>query len=132
MQTQQDNIIQSKVQRPVLRSIFRGILKRCPNCGNGRIFKTYLKPAGSCQECGEKLGHIRTDDFAPWLVILIVGHIVVSLTLYTELTFSPPLGVHMALSMPTIIILTLGLLPPAKGACLGFMWSLGLHGQETQ
>jgi uncharacterized protein (DUF983 family) len=123
---------QSKVRRPILLSIFRGILKRCPNCGNGRMFKTYLKPAGSCQECGEKLGHIRTDDFAPWLVILIVSHVVVSLTLYTELTFSPPLWVHMALWMPAIIILTLGLLPHAKGACLGLMWSLGLHGQETQ
>jgi uncharacterized protein (DUF983 family) len=132
VQTQQNNMTESKVRRPVFRSILRGVLKRCPNCGDGRIFKTYLKPTVSCQECSEKLGHIRTDDFAPWLMILIVGHIVVSLTLFTELTYSPPLWVHAALWTPTIILLTLGLLPHAKGACLGLMWALGLHGEETQ
>jgi uncharacterized protein (DUF983 family) len=121
-----------KARPPVFRSIFRGILKRCPNCGQGQIFKMYLKPADSCQECSEKLGHIRTDDFAPWLLILIVGHIVVSLTLYAELTFGPPLWVYAAFWTPTIFLLTLGLLPHAKGACLGFMWALGLHGEEMQ
>lgn len=120
-----------KARPSVFRSIFRGLLKRCPNCGRGRIFKTYLKPASSCQECSEKLGHIRTDDFAPWVMILITGHIVVSLALYTELTFSPPLWVHAALWTPTIMLLTLCLLPHAKGACLGFMWALGLRGDET-
>ena len=121
-----------KARPPVFRSIFRGLLKRCPNCGQGRIFKSYIKPADFCQECSEKLGHIRSDDFAPWLMILVMGHIVVSLVLYVELNFAPPLWVHASVWTPTIIFLTLCLLPHAKGACVGLMWALRLRGDETQ
>jgi uncharacterized protein (DUF983 family) len=123
---------ESGLKRPIFRSIFRGVRKRCPNCGTGRIFKRYIKPTGACSACQEKLDHIRTDDFAPWLMILVTGHIVVSLAFYVEITFSPPLWVHASLWAPTILLLTLGLLPHAKGACLGLMWALGLRGDEMQ
>ena len=119
-------------KRSILLSISRGVRKRCPNCGMGRIFQTYIKPTPACGACSEKLDHIRTDDFAPWLMILGTGHIVVSLAFYVELTFSPPLWVHASLWAPTILLLTLGLLPHAKGACLGLLWALRLRGDETQ
>ena len=119
-------------RRSILLSIFRGIRKRCPNCGTGRIFKTYIKPTGACSACDEKLDHIRTDDFAPWLMILVTGHVIVSLVFYVELTFAPPLWVHAALWTPTTVLLVLALLPHAKGACLGLMWALRLRGDETQ
>jgi uncharacterized protein (DUF983 family) len=122
----------SRPQQPIFRSIFRGVRKRCPNCGIGRIFKANIKPAAACSECNEKLGHIRTDDFAPWLMILVTGHIVVSLVLFVEMNYAPPLWVHTALWTPTIIILTALMLPHTKGACLGFLWALGLSGDETQ
>ena len=119
-------------RRSILLSIFRGVCKRCPNCGTGRIFQTYIKPTGACSTCDEKLDHIRTDDFAPWLMILVTGHIIVSLVFYVELTYAPPLWVHAALWVPTTILLVLALLPHAKGACLGLMWALRLRGDETQ
>ncbi len=118
--------------KPILRSIFRGVLKRCPNCGKGRIFGRYIKPEEHCQACQEPLGHYRTDDFAPWLTIIVIGHVLVPIIYGIELIYTPPLWLHMVLWGPLIILLVLVLLPHAKGACLGFMWALGLSGSEKQ
>ena len=43
----------------------RGFAGRCPACGEGRIFRKYLKVAESCTSCGEELHHQRADDAPP-------------------------------------------------------------------
>ncbi len=45
-----------------------------------------------------------------------------------EQTSSPPLWAHYAVWMPA----TLALLPRVKGAWIGLMWALRLHGDEHQ
>ncbi|MBT3305458.1 MAG: DUF983 domain-containing protein [Alphaproteobacteria bacterium] len=119
-------------KKPILRSISRGLRKRCPKCGQGEIYKRYIKPVECCNACGEALGHIRTDDFAPWLTIIILGHFLVPAAYAFERIILPPLWVHAVLWGPLIILLVLGLLPYTKGVCLGFMWALGLSGDEKQ
>ncbi len=52
----------------------RGVLGRSPKCGNGRLFRSYLKVVDECSSCGERYGHFRADDAPPWLTILVVGH----------------------------------------------------------
>ncbi|NQV85285.1 MAG: DUF983 domain-containing protein [Rhodospirillales bacterium] len=116
----------------VLRSIFRGLRKRCPKCAQGSIYLRYITPVECCPSCQEPLGHIRTDDFAPWLTILVLGHFLVPGVYGFERAFTPPIWLHMVLWGPLIILLVLGLLPHTKGACLGFMWALGLSGDEQQ
>jgi uncharacterized protein (DUF983 family) len=120
----------NKTSRPILRSIFRGLRKRCPGCGRGNIYKNYIKPAECCPVCREPLGHIRTDDFAPWLTIVIMGHILVPTVWAVERFLEPPLWQHAVIEGPLIIGLVLALLPHTKGACLGFMWALGLSDDE--
>src|SRR5471032_3650243 len=56
-------------------TVIRTAVGRCPNCGEGRLFASYLKPVERCSVCGEPLGHIRADDGPAWLTILLVGHI---------------------------------------------------------
>ena len=62
----------------------------CPCCGEGRLFRRYLKPAGTCAHCHEPYGDMRTDDAAPWLTILVVGHVVGPLIVISERNFEPP------------------------------------------
>jgi uncharacterized protein (DUF983 family) len=119
-------------QRPIALSIRRGALLRCPCCGEGRLFRSYLKPAGDCSSCGEVYGDMRTDDAAPWLTILIVGHIVGPLIVMSERNFAPPFWVQIGIFIPATLLLTLWLLPHAKGALLGLMWALRLRGTEAQ
>lgn len=119
-------------RRPIAQSIRRGAFGRCPRCGDGRLFRSYLKPAGTCTGCDEPYGDMRTDDAAPWLTILIVGHIVGPLIVMSERSFHPALWVQASVFLPATLILTLLLLPRAKGALLGLMWALRLRGNETQ
>ena len=56
----------------------RGFAGRCPHCGEGRLFRAYLKVADSCPACGEVLHHQRADDAPPYLTMLIVGHFIVA------------------------------------------------------
>ena len=56
-------------------AVTRGFFGRCPNCGSGKLFKSYLKPVDKCSVCCQALGRIRADDGPEWATILVVGHI---------------------------------------------------------
>ena len=108
----------------------RGLLGRCPCCGRGRMFGAFLKVNDRCDVCGEELHHHRADDFPAYVVIFIVGHLLVPAVLYVETNFAPSYWTHLALWLPTTLILTLGLLQPVKGAIVALQWRMGMHGFE--
>jgi uncharacterized protein (DUF983 family) len=114
--------------RSILKSLLRGVLLTCPNCGKGRLFEKFLRISDGCNVCREELYHHRADDAPPYFTILIVGHIVVPLVLALEMAYRPPLWVHSALWLPLTILLALLFLPPVKGALVGLQWALRMHG----
>ena len=118
-------------ERSTFRAILRGITLRCPHCGEGSLFRSYLKATDSCDRCGESFRGMRTDDAAPWLTIVVVGHIIAPLILISERLLSPPTWVQMTLWSTMALVLTLLVLPRSKGAILGIMWAKGLRGDET-
>lgn len=105
-----------------------GLRGRCPKCGEGRMFRAFLKVSDSCPVCGEELHHHRADDAPPYVVITVVGHIVVFAMLLVEKTYRPDIWVHIGLWVPLTIILAIALLPPVKGALVGVQWALRMHG----
>jgi uncharacterized protein (DUF983 family) len=111
--------------------ILRGWRCRCPSCGRGRLLRRFLKPVEACSNCGEAFGHMRADDFPPYLTILIVGHVVVPLVLMAHQR-GLPMEIAMLLWVPLTLAMTLLVLPRCKGAVIGLMWSLGLSGNETR
>ena len=115
-------------ERPLLPSMWRGFLGRCPNCGKGKMFRKFLKVVDRCEVCGEELHHPRADDAPAYFVIAIVGHIVVALAFIVEVTFWPPLWISLLLWLPLTVILALLLLQPVKGALVGLQWSYRMHG----
>ena len=100
----------------------RGLCGRCPQCGDGKLFKGYLKPVSACAACDEQYGHIRADDGPAWLTILIVGHILVPLILEFERDSTWPLWVPMLLWPGLALVLTLLILPLAKGLFITILW----------
>lgn len=111
-------------------AIGRGLVRRCPNYGCGRLFRSYLNPTGACADCGETYSHIRTDDAAPWLTILLVGHIIGPTLLIVERAAAWPSWVSMTVWPSIILELTLGILPIAKGAFLNIIWCTRSPGSE--
>ena len=75
----------------------RGLLGRCPCCGQGKLMKSYLKPVENCAVCGESFGQIRADDAAPWLTIILVGHIFLPFTFMVDCELDARLGCRGAL-----------------------------------
>ena len=106
----------------------RGLTGRCPHCGEGRMFRAFLKVADNCPACGEALHHHQADDFPAYVVIVIVGHILVPLVLLVETHLAPPFWVGMTLWPAAVVGLTLALIQPVKGAIVGLQWALGMHG----
>jgi uncharacterized protein (DUF983 family) len=113
-------------------ALLRGATCRCPNCGEGPLFRKFLKVDDSCNVCGEELYHHRADDMPAYIVMSIVGHIVIGLLLWFETNFAPDIWVHIALWVPLTLALSLGLLQPVKGAIVAMQWYLGMHGFGPQ
>ncbi len=122
---------EARAMRPsTLMAICRGALGRCPRCGQGRLLHRYLKLVDRCSVCGEPFGHYRTDDAAPWLTILVVGHITVPIILICEMNFQLPLALAFAIYLPLIAGLTLFLLPRCKGIMAAVLWVTRAEGSE--
>ncbi len=110
-------------------AVKRGFMGKCPHCGEGRMFRAYLKVSDACPGCGEELHHQRADDAPPYMTIFVVGHIIGAGILFMEeRDFGVPdwlQGTGWAL---LTLILCLWLLPRMKGALVGWQWSLRMHG----
>ncbi|MFN3670351.1 MAG: DUF983 domain-containing protein [Bosea sp. (in: a-proteobacteria)] len=116
------------VERDWRSAIGRGMMGRCPHCGQGRLFRGFLKPVDQCEACGEAMHHQRADDLPPYIVITIVGHIVVGGLLMAEKYADWPMWLHMAIWPALTVLLSLALMQPAKGAVIGLQWALRMHG----
>ena len=116
-------------RRDLGAALRRGLLGRCPRCGEGRLFRAYLKVVDRCEVCGEDMHHQRADDAPPYITMLLVGHIVVAGVVAAEElwpTSSLWLGALVWLSLT--LVLSLLILPRVKGALVGYQWALRMHG----
>ncbi|MCW5720563.1 MAG: DUF983 domain-containing protein [Devosia sp.] len=115
-------------ERNIGQAIWRGTLCRCPHCGKGKMFRAYLKVADECSVCGEELKYHRADDFPPYIAITIVGHIIIFLMLHMDMTYRVEPITYMITMIPLAIVLSLLILPPIKGAIVGWQWASRMYG----
>src|SRR3954454_14134819 len=115
-------------KRDLWTAMKRGFRCRCPRCGEGKMFRAFLKTANNCSVCGLDFTPHRADDLPAYLVIVIVGHIVVPAVLWIETNYAPAVWLQLAIYLPLTFILSLALLQPVKGAVVGFQWALRMHG----
>ena len=113
-------------KRDVWTAMTRSFRGRRPRCGEGKLFRAFLKVDNSCSAAG--LTPQRADDLPAYLVIVIVGHIVVPAVLWIETNYSPAVWLQLAIYLPFTFIASLALLQPVKGAVVGFQWALRMHG----
>ncbi|MBX9821231.1 DUF983 domain-containing protein [Afipia birgiae] len=119
---------QSLPKRDLWQAMARGLRCRCPSCGEGKIFRAFLKVADKCPACGENLSHHRADDLPAYLVIVIVGHIIVPIALWIETNYAPSMLLQLAFYLPFTLVSSLLLLQPVKGAVVGLQWAFRMHG----
>ena len=116
-------------ERPLGLAIRRGLLGRCPNCGEGRLFRAYLKVVDKCAHCGEDLSHHRSDDAPPYVTMLIVGHFTIAgVIAMEELAPDSSLLIGGLAWIAAAVASSLLLLPRVKGALVGYQWAMRMHG----
>ncbi|WP_369026817.1 DUF983 domain-containing protein [Qipengyuania sp. RANM35] len=109
-------------------AILRGVRSRCPRCGDGKIFRKWLKPVDKCPHCSLDISGQRADDFPAYIAMFATGHLLapVLILLAGDYDLSPL--VVVAIIIPLAIAMMIALLQPAKGAVIALQWWNGMHG----
>jgi len=113
------------------RALWRGFTMRCPNCGQASLFGRFLKVVDHCPACGEEYSHHRADDFPPYLVMVVLGHLVVPIALAIEVAYALPIWLQYLIWLPLVAAGAIALLQPTKGAVVALQWHAGMHGFEA-
>ncbi|WP_245990453.1 DUF983 domain-containing protein [Tabrizicola piscis] len=105
-----------------------GLRHRCPNCGEGRLFSSYLKVAPACDVCGQSFTAQKADDGPAYFTILLMCHIA-GFMLHFMIVYSDFGPMETALSITAVVVAgSLMLLPRIKGLMIGWQWADRLHG----
>ena len=97
-----------------------GLRLRCPSCGIGKLYKSFLKLDKACGNCGEDFSHADTADGPAVFVMLIAGFVIVFSALIVEVRYEPPYWVHVVAWLPLTLLLPLVMLPFAKSLLFAF------------
>ncbi len=90
-------------------------LGRCPVCGKGRLYTSYLKIAGQCDRCGVNFKAAETGDGPVVFVILIAGFAACAGLFYSLLALNWSV-VRLLIVWPAFaVVLSLILMPMLKG-----------------
>ena len=110
--------------KPVIGEVAkRGFLGRCPNCGEGVLFNTYLKQVNQCSVCGEDYTDIQADDGPAWFTILLIGPFLVPIAFVMIMAAPLPTWLTIIILLALCVISTLLLLPRVKGVFIGIVWA---------
>jgi uncharacterized protein (DUF983 family) len=114
--------------RLVWNAMWNGFCGKCPKCGEGKLFSSFLKVVPACEHCGEDMHHQRADDLPAYLVVVIVGHVIIGAFMGVEATSTLSTWQHLAIWAPLTVVMSLALLRPIKGAVVGLQWANYMHG----
>jgi uncharacterized protein (DUF983 family) len=116
----------TEIAHPLFRSIGRGVVGRCPNCGEGRLFGRYLKVEPECGSCGHPLTKYPADDGPAYVTILLVGHLVVAPMFFFPIVWEANPLYSLPIILTALTTLILIALPRVKGGWIGLMYALGV------
>ena len=110
--------------------ILSGLQLKCGNCGEGKLFKSYLKLADACPVCGRKMNNEDTADgpafFVGFGVLILTGPFLFILPMMTVALWIKILAFIVLCAV--VIGASVALLPVAKAILL----NLQLHHDATE
>ena len=96
-------------------SFAAGATGRCPVCGKGRLYRSYLKLANSCAVCGADFKAAEAGDGPVVFVILIAGFMACAGLFYSFLVLDWSVTRLLIVWPAVAVILSLILMPVLKG-----------------
>ena len=113
-------------------AILRGFLGKCPRCGEGQLFRAWLKPRDHCPCCALDLREQRSDDFPAYVAIFITGHVLAPILIMLVLDFELSILALTIIVFAMAIAMLMALIQPSKGAVIALQWWNGMHGFKRE
>lgn len=98
---------------------FRG---KCPRCGEGALYSSFLKVADSCSVCGLDLSQEDAGDGAVPFIIIIAGTLGVGIGVWVMFTFNTGVWAPIVVAFPVVAAVVLFLLPKVKGLLIALQY----------
>jgi uncharacterized protein (DUF983 family) len=105
--------------------LWRGMKLRCPRCGDGKLFRSFLKPVERCSVCEQAWDHVRADLAPAWAAMTISAHFTVAIWhfVFWGTDLQPwQLMIYLCGIATAIALLAL---PPMKGLFMAIIWAKG-------
>lgn len=101
-----------KYPSPVLAAMFG----RCPSCGEGKLYRGYLKLVESCDVCNARISDADAEDAPVTFILVLVGSIGMAGIIVSIVKYDLPAWLVLAIWMPVIVAMSLLVMSPFKGA----------------
>ena len=108
---------------PPISPYAAGLGGKCPRCGQGALFETFLGLRASCEVCGLDYAKADAGDGPAVFVIFIVGFVAVAAAFIVRFAWYAPLWVAFVVSAGLAIGLTLALLRPLKATLIALQYA---------
>ncbi|MBO9709933.1 MAG: DUF983 domain-containing protein [Caulobacter sp.] len=95
-------------------SLSAGLRCRCPRCGEGALYRGFLKLAPRCERCGLDYGFADPADGPAFFVMTGIGIVVIAIWAWAVIAMQPPIWLQFATVFPALLIGCLGTLRPVK------------------
>ena len=119
-------------ERDSRTAIVRGLLNKCPNCGEGKLLRGYLGVPAECEICHAPLGRYPAADGPAFFAMTIMLLLLIPLIGFTWILFRPSPVMLLAITGGITTILTLILLRFVKGAFIGYLWAKNEQDRRTK
>ena len=100
---------------PPLPPLQTGLRGRCPRCGKGHMFESFLKLKPKCEVCDLDYSFADPADGPAFFIMMFVCIPAVIFPLWLEMSYGPSLWVHLVTTLPLVLLFCLLPLQPLKG-----------------
>ena len=108
--------------RPPVSPYAAGFGLKCPRCGQGPLYKSFLGLKEQCDVCGLDFAKADAGDGPAVFVIFIVGFIAVALAFVARFVWGAPVLAAFLIAAFATIVLSLGLLRPLKALMIALQF----------
>jgi uncharacterized protein (DUF983 family) len=110
------------VYYPPVSPFTAGLGGKCPRCGQGKLFKTFLGVNDRCATCGLDLLKADSGDGPAVFVMFVVGPIAVAIAFIARFVWFASIPVVLAIAGGLALGLTLLLLRPFKATLIALQF----------
>lgn len=110
-------------ERDSKTAITRGLLNKCPNCGQGQLLRGYLAVPPECEVCRAPISRYPAADGPAFFTMTVMLLLLIPLIGFTWIAFRPGPVMLLLIVGGVTTVLTLVLLRLIKGAFIGYLWA---------